>query len=151
MAIQHLAAPAPAAPGPGEPALLPAQDRHCSQHRTLLSRGCPGEGPSPGKSQGMGFHAQGTCTKANRLVFPSPKVSVWGMLFWYHHQQKQKSTYRTVHISARTSWPQGFGCIYWDPVSALSPRSSLLKPPCGCQPRGWHSPHTAAREGEIAE
>lgn len=96
MAIQlHLAASAPAAPGPGDSTGHPSP-------QALLGRGFSRERP-----RDVGFHAQGTFTKANRLVFPSPKASVCIIV-----QQKQKSTYRSVHSSASTSWPQGFGCIY---------------------------------------
>lgn len=30
-----------------------------------------------------------------------------------------------VHISASASWPQGFGCIYWDPMSVLVTKVQL--------------------------
>lgn len=137
MAIQHLAACAPAAPGPGESAMLPARD-------TPLHRLPWGGAFSRERPRNVGFHAQDIYTKANRLVFRSPKVSVWEMLSWYHHATKAKEQLQNCAHLCQELLASGV----W--VRLPGPCVCLLKPPCACQPRGWHSSHTAAREGGIS-
>lgn len=142
----HLAASAkcPCSPRSGEPAVLPAQD-------TPLHRLSWGGVFSRERPRKVGSHAQGIFTKANRLVFPSPEVSVWKKLLWYHHAAKTKEHLQNMCTSLPV--PPGLrvsGAFTETLCLPCHQSATSWNPHCNCQHRGCYSSHTAAMEEWIS-